>query len=361
LRADATTLGRFAYTLNARGDRTQAHEILARAGGGQDEHTLVYGYDGAQRVTSAIRYPGSATSGTPQRSDSYTYDTASNRLSQAVALNGGAPTTTNYSYDDANRLSSAGFAYDNAGRMTSDGTNTYVWDRANRLLSMGGSSYAYDDVWQYPLIRKHVFHGCTEPRQDVAAIERLVGSQQPPRCQRQDFDQLAVGVEDPDHPRTMLEIVIRLVGHFFIRLVGRLNFDCQRRHERDDLIQRKGGLLRADERKIGNRGVIAAGNTVLHTENSLPYGAFLKIKADAKGECAHNNTVQRSATILFDDLSGDQFQLAFAVFRQFGNGEEFLAHHAHLFAIVHRVSPPSTSYYFTHNPPVPLTQTTELQ
>jgi RHS repeat-associated protein len=99
---------------------------------------------GAQRVTSAIRYPGTATSGTPQRSDTYSYDVASNRLSQAVALNGGAPTTTNYSYDDANRLSNAGFAYDNAGRMTSDGTNTYTWDRANRLLSMGSSSYAYN-------------------------------------------------------------------------------------------------------------------------------------------------------------------------------------------------------------------------
>jgi RHS repeat-associated protein len=145
-KAGATTLGRFAYTLNARGDRTQAYEILARAGGGQDEHTQVYGYDGAQRVMSAIRYPGTATSGTPQRSDTYSYDVASNRLSQAVALNGGAPTTTNYTYDDANRLSNAGFAYDNAGRMTSDGTNTYAWDRANRLLSRGTSSYAYDGL-----------------------------------------------------------------------------------------------------------------------------------------------------------------------------------------------------------------------
>jgi RHS repeat-associated protein len=138
-KAGATTLGRFAYTLNARGDRAQAYEILARAGGGQDDHTLVYGYDGAQRVPSAIRYPG-----TPQRSDTYSYDVASNRLSQAVALNGGAPTSTNYTYDDANRLSSAGFAYDNAGRMTSDGTNTYTWDRGNRLRTVGSTSYTYD-------------------------------------------------------------------------------------------------------------------------------------------------------------------------------------------------------------------------
>jgi RHS repeat-associated protein len=71
-------------------------------------------------------------------------DKRGNRLSQSIALNGGAPTVTNYSYDDANRLSNAGYAYDNAGRMTSDGTNTYTWDRAGRLLSMGGSSYAYD-------------------------------------------------------------------------------------------------------------------------------------------------------------------------------------------------------------------------
>jgi RHS repeat-associated protein len=139
-----STLTEFGYTVDARGNRTQAYERLAKSGGGNDEHTLVYAYDGLQRVKSATRYPGTATSGTPQRSDSYTFDVASNRLSQAVALNGGSPTTTNYTYDVANRLSSAGYSYDNAGRLTGDGANSYTWDRANRLLSMGGVSYSYD-------------------------------------------------------------------------------------------------------------------------------------------------------------------------------------------------------------------------
>jgi hypothetical protein len=102
------TLTEFGYTVNGRGDRTQAYEKLARSGGGQDEHTLVYAYDGRRRLKSATRYAGT-------------------------------PTTTNSTYDAANRLSSAGFAYDNAGRLTSDGTNSYTWDRANRLLSMGGA------------------------------------------------------------------------------------------------------------------------------------------------------------------------------------------------------------------------------
>jgi hypothetical protein len=71
----------------------------------------------------------------PLRAYTYGFDVAGNRTSQALALNGGAPTMTSYTYDAA-------------GRMTSDGTNSYEWDRADRLLSMGTSAYQYNGLGQ---------------------------------------------------------------------------------------------------------------------------------------------------------------------------------------------------------------------
>jgi RHS repeat-associated protein len=82
----------------------------------------------------------------------FTYDRAHNQLSESVALNGGAPTVTNRTYNAANQISSAGFTYDNNGNLTSDGAYTHTWDRANRLVRRsnvtGGSGlqaeYEYD-------------------------------------------------------------------------------------------------------------------------------------------------------------------------------------------------------------------------
>jgi hypothetical protein len=77
----------------------------------------------------------------------YAFDRVGNRTQQAIALNGGAPTVTNYSYNAANQMTAAGSAtltYDNSGNLTHDGTDAYTWDRAHRLLAMGGASYAYD-------------------------------------------------------------------------------------------------------------------------------------------------------------------------------------------------------------------------
>ncbi|MDX2161313.1 MAG: RHS repeat-associated core domain-containing protein [bacterium] len=66
---------------------------------------------------------------------------------QQIATIAGSATTTNYGYNAANQMTSAGAAtltYDNNGNLTNDGTTAYTWDRANRMLSAGGTSYGYD-------------------------------------------------------------------------------------------------------------------------------------------------------------------------------------------------------------------------
>ena len=116
-----------------------------------DLNTLVYTYDALSRLRIADRYPAVNTGATTLRRETYAYDVAGNRTQQAVSINGGAAATTNYTYDAANRMATAGAAnltYDTAGRMTSDGTNTYTWDRADRMLSMGASSYLYNGMGQ---------------------------------------------------------------------------------------------------------------------------------------------------------------------------------------------------------------------
>jgi hypothetical protein len=112
--------------------------------------TIRYSYDKLARVREA-RYAagvnGLAADADLLRRYQYAFDVAGNRTQQSVALNGAAPTVTNYTYNAANQMTNAGAAtltYDNNGNLTSDGTNAHTWDRANRLLSMGGASYAYD-------------------------------------------------------------------------------------------------------------------------------------------------------------------------------------------------------------------------
>jgi RHS repeat-associated protein len=112
-------------------------------------HTIEYTYDGLSRLNKARYNPGlnvNAADGDLLRRYQYTYDLAGNRLSESVALNGGAPTVTNRTYNAANQISNAGFVYDANGNLTNDGTNTYIWDRANRLTTMGGLSYTYDGL-----------------------------------------------------------------------------------------------------------------------------------------------------------------------------------------------------------------------
>jgi RHS repeat-associated protein len=69
-----------------------------------------------------------------------------NRLSESTQAG-----TTNYAYDDANRLSSAGgvsYTWDDNGNLLDDGVKEYSYDHANRLVAINNQlsviSYAYN-------------------------------------------------------------------------------------------------------------------------------------------------------------------------------------------------------------------------
>lgn len=129
------------------GNKLRFKQVVAQQAYPVDFHTIFYAYDALSRVHD-VRYSASDSwaAVTPHRRYQYAFDLAGNRTQQIITI-GGSATTTNYTYNAVNQLTSDGtntLTYDNNGNLTSDGVNTYAWDRANRLLSMGGSSYAYD-------------------------------------------------------------------------------------------------------------------------------------------------------------------------------------------------------------------------
>jgi YD repeat-containing protein len=114
------------------------------------QQTIRYSYDRLARLKQARYAPGInalAVDADLLRQYLYTFDRSGNRASQSVAVNGAAPTVTNYTTNTANQLTSDGttsYTYDPNGNMVNSGA--YVWDRANRLLSFSGASYVYDGL-----------------------------------------------------------------------------------------------------------------------------------------------------------------------------------------------------------------------
>jgi RHS repeat-associated protein len=136
-KSDGTTLSSFTYAYNTDGLRSSVTEA--------DGSQVTYGYDALHRLTSEVR------TGTSPYNISYGYDPAGNRLNKV--LNG---VGTSYTYDDANRLLSAGgttYSWNANGNLLSktEGgvTTNFSYNFDDQLVSISGPtsvSFAYDGV-----------------------------------------------------------------------------------------------------------------------------------------------------------------------------------------------------------------------
>ncbi len=156
-KSDGTIIAQFDYTYDSNspwgknGTRTRVIENILKPDGNRINAQIDYEYDDLYRLVYEHRtaYNGGNPGATYEYN--FSYDAAGNRTSWQVV--GG--TTTNYSYDDANRMTTAGsasFTYDDAGNMTTEsngGTVTYyTWDYRNLMTryQVGSTTvdYAYD-------------------------------------------------------------------------------------------------------------------------------------------------------------------------------------------------------------------------
>lgn len=106
---------------------------------GLNQTVIEYSYDALSRLTAADYSDGTYFH--------YVYDSVGNRLSEATEVY-----TTTYSYDDANRLVSAGgesYTWDDNGNLLADGVYTYTFNAVNRLIAVSSEgveigSYQYN-------------------------------------------------------------------------------------------------------------------------------------------------------------------------------------------------------------------------
>ena len=124
-----------ALRLPSRSARTPAVQTL-EASSGEVSRTIDYTYDGLHRLTNADYDNGDYYA--------YSYDAVGNRLVLDSDVNGN-PVYLEYTYDNANRLATAGeveYEWDDNGNLLDDGVNTYAYNSANRLLTVSGESLA---------------------------------------------------------------------------------------------------------------------------------------------------------------------------------------------------------------------------
>ncbi|SHF14153.1 RHS repeat-associated core domain-containing protein [Seinonella peptonophila] len=111
----------FSYTYNQKGNITSVTSNIG---------TTIYDYDQLEQLTKETRPNGDTIE--------YTYDEVGNRLTKKVTT-GGTSTTTTYTYNDVNELTSVGgttYTHDLNGNLTSDGSYSYVYDTEDRLIAV---------------------------------------------------------------------------------------------------------------------------------------------------------------------------------------------------------------------------------
>lgn len=127
---DGTLLSSLEYLHDALGN-----PLRVTAFDGVDYNRTIYVYDALDRLVTETRTGGSAP-----YSYQYTYDQVGNRLTRTNLLNN---QTTNYTYDTANRLLTAGtitYTYDANGQLRTrtdgSGTTQFIWDTRNQLVGV---------------------------------------------------------------------------------------------------------------------------------------------------------------------------------------------------------------------------------
>jgi RHS repeat-associated protein len=130
--AGGATISRHEYTIDSVGRR-----VGESLNGGTS--AVAYTFDNGGQLTNEVR------TGSNAYTTSYTYDNAGNRTSKTLGA-----TTENYTYDDANKLLTAGgksYSYDAAGNTTgvssSSSTVSLTWDGAGRLKAATTSAGTY--------------------------------------------------------------------------------------------------------------------------------------------------------------------------------------------------------------------------
>jgi RHS repeat-associated protein len=110
-----------------------------------------YNYDNADRVTSQNWKTGSTTG-----AETYTYDPASQLLTDASTATG----TATYTYDSNGNRTLAGYQTGNGNELTNDGTYTYTYDSAGNMTQKSKGSgletwyYGYDNLNHLTSVRE---------------------------------------------------------------------------------------------------------------------------------------------------------------------------------------------------------------